>query len=253
MGRYLPELGLLAVTRGRLTTPERRKVAAAISVSLAKVAMPSELAEYSVFPSHQIGRLRLAESLELWTLGVTALSELRQGFRRVLQHHRLIEFAENTCLWHHQIRGHKKHAIGFAQATFRPAKAGNGEWTIERIGASPLARRLDAALHAADRRGATHPLRKARLLTMPSLHVSALWLEERSEDHLIVVDNSSRRFQITARRVEEWHDFFGILARGLEREAISNKTDRAAQRVAELPASIRTSPPVTAPAAGRAG
>jgi hypothetical protein len=225
---------------------ERRKIAAAISVSLAKVPMPDKRAESSVFPAHQIDRLRMAESLELWTLGATALTELRQGFRRVLEHHRLIEFADNTCLWHHQIRGRQKGAIGFAQSTFRTTTASEGEWTIERIGASPIARRLDAALRAADRRGATHPLKKARYLTMPSLHLSALWLEERTEDRLIVVDSPSRRFQITAGRAIEWHDFLAIVARRLKRESIIIKPEDAARRAIELPpAPTRSFPPTT--------
>ena len=79
----------------------------------------------------------LCESFQVWALGAVAMRAVRDGLIGMHAGQRLIEYAENTRYWHHQIRSAAVAAVGFARVDSRGEQSRSGTLAREKCDLLP--------------------------------------------------------------------------------------------------------------------
>ena len=163
-------------------------------------------------------QFRLAENFQVWTLGNSALSALHHGLQGLSPEQRLIEFAENTRRVHHQIRGSRGRAIGYARSIPGVGSEPTDEWKVQSVNISALASAIDKTIRWIDRKGLATQCptaadkHRVRLLALPQYHVTAFWLECARTDHIVVIDMPMGMSEMRLRHPYKWYEFFEALS-----------------------------------------
>ncbi len=154
----------------------------------------------------------LCESFQVWALGAVAMRAVRDGLIGMHAGQRLIEYAENTRYWHHQIRSAAVAAVGFAELIREVSKAGRERWRVKSVTFSPIAAAIDAAIKRIDRLAGIGEDDLIRLLIVPGMGLYAFWLESADTDRILVA-SSYANAGLSLRRPYHWHAFLRALAR----------------------------------------
>jgi hypothetical protein len=154
----------------------------------------------------------LCESFQVWALGTVAMRAVREGLAGMHTGQRLIEYAENTRYWHHQIRSDGVAAVGFAESLCEISKAGRERWRVKSVTFSPIAGAIDAAIKRIDRLTDLEEDDLVRLLIVPGMGLYAFWLESTDTDRILVA-SSYTNVALSLRRPYHWYAFLRALAR----------------------------------------
>jgi hypothetical protein len=160
----------------------------------------------------------LAESLQIWNLGNVAMQAIRHRLTGISKNHRLIEFAENTSRWHHQIRREGGPAVAFAHSIRIIGRGGQSRCEVRSVAISPLATAIDAALKHADAiADSERDDDLIRLLVIPGAHIYALWIQEPQMDRILVASRPSGKLRLSLKRLYDWHGFLRFLSRNFDK------------------------------------
>lgn len=140
------------------------------------------------------------------------MQSLRDGPSGMHRADRLIEYAENTRYWHHQIRSADAGAVGFAESIREMSKAGRERWTVKSVTFSPIAAAIDTAIKRIDRLPGFGESDLVRLLIVPGMSLYALWLEGADTDTILVA-SSYVNSRLSLRRPYHWYAFLRALRR----------------------------------------
>jgi len=120
------------------------------------------------------GRVYIAETFAVWTIGADAVTRGETPFA---------DLARHTGRWHHQIK-YAGEARAYARST--PLGPHASDWSLLSVFESDIARKIDEAIDWVDQNVRGDPL--VRLLTCPAFYVHAFWLTGQGYDEVLVVD-----------------------------------------------------------------
>ena len=128
----------------------------------------------------------LCESIQLWALSGVARNALHRGLPGIGASSRLIDYANNTGLWHHQIKSEQGQAVGFATSSCNVVRR-REKWSVRSVVMSDIAAAIDKAMKYVDLElGADVDVDVARLLVVPGAHIYALWVEQGDRDSILI-------------------------------------------------------------------
>jgi hypothetical protein len=159
----------------------------------------------------------LAPGVQIWALGHNTVHALRTSGAVSLAQHRVIELAENSRAWHHQILRDDESAVGFAESSVVSWKKGGVTWQVHAMGLFPVAaRKLDKGLlrlrQSAARRSSAMEI---RMLRIPGVDLGVLWLETPRADQMLVYRKPVGKTGLSSHKVYPWPDFVRTLAKHL--------------------------------------
>lgn len=150
----------------------------------------------------------------------SALDALQDGLAGLHPDQRLVEFAENTRYFHHQIRIEGGRAVGYARSMMSRGKKGSDQWTLQSVKISLIADTIDKAIRWIDshsdtgKRAATKEREHlVRSLIIPQSHLHAFWLEGQDADQILVVDSPKSTPGLKLRHLYGWFEFFEALSK----------------------------------------
>jgi hypothetical protein len=193
----------------------------------------------------------LCESFQVWALGNVAMRAALHGLAGINARQRLMEYAENTRYWHHQIRCRGGPAVGFAESICEIGKSGKERWQVKSVTLSPIAADIDAAIKRIDRFAEPEADELARILIVPGMHLYTFWLEGTDTDNLFIV-NTTDSIRPSLRRRYHWYTFLRTVSRHIKKtRVVGNRATVAADAAPDTPPSARgsTSPPRIHPSA----
>lgn len=159
----------------------------------------------------------LGLGVQIWALGHNTMHALHTSGAGSLAGHRLIELAENSRAWHHQILRDDESAVGFAETAVVAGKKGGQRWRLHAVGLLPVAaRELEKGLlrlrQSVGRRSST---KKIRILRIPGVNLGVLWLETSRADQVLVYRKPGGKTGLSSGKLYGWPDFVRILAKHL--------------------------------------
>lgn len=163
----------------------------------------------------------LCESFQIWALGSVAMRAALHGLAGVNAGQRLIEYAENTRYWHHQIRCLGGPAVGFAESIREIGRSGKERWRVKSVTFSPVAAAIDATVKRIDQ-SARLEEDLVRMLIVPGMHLYTFWLEGEGTDNIIVA-NAPDNIRISLRRPYHWHAFLRTVSREMNKRQFASE------------------------------
>ncbi|HEY9157139.1 hypothetical protein [Candidatus Binatus sp.] len=216
----------------QLAVEARRQIASQIGERLSREHPMGEVTWW--VGTHGKGKQPLlAETFEIWALTHSALQALQNGLAGLRPDRRLIEFAENTRHFHHQIRREGGRSVGYARSMVSRGHNGSDQWTLQTVRISPIADMIDRAIRWIDvhtdtgkREAAKEPEHLVRLLIIPQYHIHAFWLEGRDGDWILVVNSPRSTAGLKPRRLYGWFEFLEALSKLKVRASVMATTTK---------------------------
>jgi hypothetical protein len=157
----------------------------------------------------------LGPRMEIWVLGTNTTHALHGSNVASLAQHRVMELAENSRTWHHQILRDGAAAVGFAEVALLHGSRGKEAWKVHSMGLLPKsARAFEKGLaRIQELTKPRSPKAKIRMLRIPSVNIGAFWLETPGADRILVYRKPPAKTTLTSSKLYDWPDFVKILAK----------------------------------------
>jgi hypothetical protein len=156
----------------------------------------------------------LGPGMEIWVLGTNTTHALHGSNAASLARHRVMELAENSRTWHHQILCDDAAAVGFAEVALLHGSRGREAWRVHAMGLLPTsARAFEKGLARIEEQTKPHsPEAKLRMLRIPGVNIGAFWFEAQDADRILVYRKPPVKSTLRLSKLYEWPDFVKLLA-----------------------------------------
>jgi hypothetical protein len=172
-------------------------------------------AEDARFSDGEEASLRLGRTMEVWGIKPEALAALMGG----ADPDQLGDWTGPTDRWHHQLN-FSAEKNGFARS--KPSPANPAEIELRRLGVSPSAEKINAAIKRVEQEFQSEPEKHGlpspydpliRLLEVPPLRLSALLLIDEAHDdtHIYIVDSAPGNDRLASGKLQNRRDFLSAL------------------------------------------